>query len=52
MRLTKVKLPGKLLKLAYNLFDVEASGEASPPDGRMVEYTSISAEITYQSERT
>ena len=51
MRLPKVKLPDKLLQLAYHFADVEASGGASPPDGRMVEYTSISAEITYQSER-
>ena len=52
MRLPKVKLPVKLLKLVYRFVDIEASREAPPPDERMVEYTSISAEITYQSERT
>lgn len=52
MRLSKVKSPGKLLKLAYHFVDVEASEEVLPPNGRMVKYTYNSVEITYQSERT
>lgn len=37
----RLKLPGSLIRLAYRFLDVEASGEAAPPDGRIVEYAFV-----------
>ena len=41
MRFPKLKLSPSLLRLAYRFVDVEASGEAAPPDGRMIEYSFV-----------
>lgn len=37
----KVKLPGRLIRFAYHFVDIEASGEAAPPDGRIIEYSFV-----------
>jgi SAM-dependent methyltransferase len=37
----KLKLPGSLIRFAYHFVDVEASGEAAPPDGRIIEYSFV-----------
>jgi SAM-dependent methyltransferase len=36
--LPKLKLTPRLVRLAYRFIDVEASAEAAPPDGRIIEY--------------
>ncbi len=41
MRFPKLKLSPSLLRVAYRFIDVEASGEAAPPDGRMIEYSFV-----------
>lgn len=41
MRFPKPRVTPGLLRFAYRLVDVEASGEASPPDGRMIEYSFV-----------
>jgi len=41
MRFLKLKLSPSLLRFAYRFVDVEASGEAAPPDGRMIEYSFV-----------
>lgn len=41
MRFPKLKLSPSLLKFAYRFLDVEASGEAAPPDGRIIEYSFV-----------
>jgi len=41
MRFPKLKLSPGLLRFAYRFVDVEASGEAAPPDGRMIEYSFV-----------
>ena len=41
MRFPKLKLSASLLRVAYRFIDVEASGEAAPPDGRMIEYSFV-----------
>ncbi len=41
MLLPKFKLGKRLTKFAYHFVDIEASGEATPPDGRMIEYSFI-----------
>jgi len=41
MRFPKIKLSPGLLSFAYRFVDVEASGEAATPDGRMIEYSFV-----------
>lgn len=41
----KVKLPGRLIRFAYHFVDVEASGEAARPDGRIIEYSFIMGKL-------
>ncbi|MCL0092286.1 class I SAM-dependent methyltransferase [Dehalococcoidia bacterium] len=41
MRLFKVRLPGKVIKLASRFIDIEASGETALPDARVIEYSFI-----------
>lgn len=41
MRLPKLKLSPSLLRLAYVLIDVEASGATAKPDARIVEYAFV-----------
>ena len=37
----KLKLSPRVIKFAYRFFDVEASAETAPPDGRIIEYSFI-----------
>ena len=37
----KLKLSPRVIKFAYRFFDVEASAEAAPPDGRIIEYSFV-----------
>ncbi|MCL0079872.1 hypothetical protein M1O18_03095 [Dehalococcoidia bacterium] len=41
VRLFKVRLPGKVIKLASRFIDIEASGETAIPDARVIEYSFI-----------
>jgi len=41
MRFPKFKLTPGLLRIAYRFVDVEASGDAALPDGRVIEYSFI-----------
>ena len=39
--LPKLKLSPRVIRFAYRFFDVEASAETAPPDGRIIEYSFI-----------
>jgi len=41
----KLKLPGALVKFAYRFIDIESVGEASTPDGRVIEYSFIISKL-------
>lgn len=41
MQFPKFKVGPNLIKFAYRFLDIEASGEAGPPDGRIIEYSFV-----------